>query len=562
MSGISHGFLLSSGDFDTIDIPGATNTFVKGVNDRGTLCGFYDFGASPSGFCAQIVAEPDRFALVLLGALALCCWIPRMRETARLRIVRHRGRATQLSDITGMITLTLATLFPLTVLAQGSSLTFVYPLDNQIVGGPNLVLYAATRSPSPDQAIIFELSLDGTDFVELPLQEAPDLGVGSYTTSVDTTALPVGSVFFRAQFASDTTGPIISVQVRRTPTPACRVSRLSSLMIMQDCSASQDDNGGITSYVFEFGDNTAPVVSASPTVTHSYSAFGTYPVSVTVIDAMNLSSTLYKQLVLVQLALLQNRPMCGCSQMTVNRRGRSTLPDARRPRNPMNPAAGFNEAPLGLDPMFVTFNFEVSAALTRNSDPTRCVEGQDVRATFTNLLGRGMADYMVCAGGRMPPPRCTNNRDCDTLTTCNGGLVDGQSCATAAGVQRCLLGGGQCNRMMDGMCMAFPFDGANGPRGTDDYRVPYPDDGGPKLHTSDGRAIWLDFPGAAPRFTQANIGQDFRFDGDFLASVTGAGGNCSCHFTIVLDWNNAARRYRDASGIMLVNDSMNCVLGN
>lgn len=495
--------------------------------------------------------------LATLGNTAVCSlfWA---YQVGLFKMICRRGRAI-LSGCGGAMVLFSAMLAaPSTVLAWSSSLNFIYPLDNQIVGGPNLMLYAATNTPRPDRVIIFELSLDGTNFVKLPQQEAPDFGAGSYTTSVDTTALPVGSVFFRARFAADTIGPIISVQVRRTPTPSCQVSRQSSLSIILDCSATQDENGGITAYDFNFGDNTPEVTTTSPSITHSYSALGTYPVSITATDAINLSTTLYKQLVLVRLTLLKNRPMCGCSQMTVASTGMSTLADLRRP----NGMGGFNPAPLGADPDFLSFNFEVSATLTPDSDPTLCMEGQEVRRTATNAITGAAVSKMACAAGRMPLlASCVNDRQCDTLTTCNGGVQNGQSCATAAGVQRCLLGGGTCRRLMDGMCTPFPFDGANGPRGSDDYRSPFPDDGGTKLHAPPtGMPIWIDFPGLPKTVTHANAPRDFRYDADFLATVTGAGGNCSCHFVVVIDWNNMTKMYRPATGLTIEfdEDSVNC----
>jgi len=76
------------------------------------------------------------------------------------------------------------------------------------------------------------------------------------------------------------------------------------------------------------------------------------------------------------------------------------------------------------------------------------------------------------------------------------------------------------------------------------------------------RPIWIDFPGLSPQFTQANLGRDFRMDSDFLAFLRGPTRSCSCHFTVVLDWDATNNRYRAATAIALVNDAetVNCVL--
>jgi len=110
------------------------------------------------------------------------------------------------------------------------------------------------------------------------------------------------------------------------------VARLGSLRVQFDCSASQDSNGGITSYAFDFGDGSGVVTSASPIVAHSYTRFGIFPISVSETDAIGLSSTLLKQIYLAQYALIQGRPTCGCEKMTVTGlRGNTTLSDSRRP---------------------------------------------------------------------------------------------------------------------------------------------------------------------------------------------------------------------------------------
>jgi PKD repeat protein len=556
-----HGFLLGPGGFSEVDVPAALDTFAKGVNNRGTFCGFYDFGGASQGFCAQAIPEPGILGLFLVGVFSLCCarWI---RNIGLLNLRREGENVKPLRASTWLSLLLMAVvLLPALARAQGQPLNFIYPADGEFVGGPNLMLWASSDGVQPiNVAVIFEVSLDGQNFLILPREDAPDYGPGSFTTSVDTTALPVGTVFFRARFETDSTGPLISVQVRRPPAPSCKVTRFSSLSVMFDCSASQDSNGGITSYAFDFGDGTAPVTTSSPSVTHFYPKLGYYPVSFTTTDAIGLSTTLYKQLTLVQLALLQNRPKtCGCASMTVSRGGNSTLVDLRRRMR----------GALGPDDTFVSFNFEVSAMLAAGSDPSLCMEGQEIRRTSTVTIAGGAqppTHKRACSAGRMPLlPSCTNDRQCDNMT-CNGGALNGQTCNTTAAALRCQVGAGMCVSVNppDGRCTTYPFDGANGPRGTDDYRAPLPDDAAVKLHLPNGTPIWLDLAGL-PDNTRAmavTARTDLRYDADFLAFVRGPGGNCSCHFTVVLDFDSSnpngqrpTGQYRAATGLTLVNDA-------
>ena len=585
-SGFAHGFQSSGGGFSSFNFPGALNTYDKGSNDFGTAVGFFDHGGASQGFA---VPEPGSFALIVAG---LCLCVSRARVRGALAAIAKARLGFPVA-----LLIVSAALTPAPIEAQSTGLTFVYPINGQVVGGPNLMLYAFTATPPSGVSVIFDYSADGINFIPLASQDAPDFGIGSYTTGVDLTVLPVGTAFFRARFETDLTGPMVMVQIARPPTASCRVIRLTALSVRYDCSGSQDQNGGITAYMFDFGDGSAPMTSPSPVVTHSYPAFGEYPLTVTETDAIGLSSTLYKQLVLVQLALLQNRPTCGCTAMTVRATGNGVLPDVRRPvcvggtqnnqacRTPAQVVAcvagggqcRFTVAPLGPDPMFLSLNFEVAATLARGSDPMLCTEGQLARRTanMTNFK-------MACTAGRVRPI-CSNDAGCDTIAcqgsntgvtdcntqrnqvactssggrcilTCAGGTQNNQACTTVAQAAACLLGGGLCRGRGDGRCTQFPFNG--NARGNDDYSLPFPE--GPKAHVDDS-VIWLDSPGAA--FLPLAGAPALRFDADFLSFVNGPAGNCSCHFTFTIDWNGMMYVI-PPTGITLVNDaeSVNCTV--
>ncbi len=59
-----------------------------------------------------------------------------------------------------------------------------------------------------------------------------------------------------------------------------------------DASSSWDNDGtGIVSYQFDWGDGQSSGPQASPSATHVYAAYGSYSVTVTVVDRADLSST-------------------------------------------------------------------------------------------------------------------------------------------------------------------------------------------------------------------------------------------------------------------------------
>jgi hypothetical protein len=524
-SGDADGFVYSGGTFNTVDYPGALDTYLKGGNDMGTYAGFYDFGGDPFGFTAQMVPEPGTMVLLLIGGLCLFgC------KRRRLGVFRAAGRG---SRLIGLAAALLAV--SVCLQAQSSPLSFIYPGNNQIVGGTNQLLYAASPDPAVTGSVVFDMSLDGVNWTPLVLQDAPDFGVGSYTTGVDLTQFAVGPVYFRARFDTDSTGPVIVVQNRLLPSASCKVSRLSSLSDRFDCSASTDSNGGIVSYAFDFGDGTS-AVSASPSVTHSYPSFGIFPFDVTVTDDVGLTSTSYKQLLHLQVDLIEKRPSCGCDQMTVS----ASIPNLSRlgdPRRPFLPGV-FNPMPLGPDPVFITYNFQITADLTKDSDPALCTEGQEAKGSV-GFTGHTQ-DKMACSAGKTLSV-CKKNSDCDFPAL--PGL---------------------------GVCSPYPDNGPSSQRGNDDYTSPF--DLGPKQYLPPSQIVWIDDPGASALARQAAVaadphGLDYSEAIDFLAFVKGnalTGGNsCSCHFTVNLSWLYATGSYfLPGTFINLVNDAetQNCVI--
>ena len=81
-----HGFVYMGGQFTTLDATGALGTRAAGINGSGTVVGFFDdSNAGAHGFVAvQSVPEPGTMTLAVLGAVSLlaarACRSPRGRE--------------------------------------------------------------------------------------------------------------------------------------------------------------------------------------------------------------------------------------------------------------------------------------------------------------------------------------------------------------------------------------------------------------------------------------------------------------------------------------------------
>jgi len=196
-------------------------------------------------------------------------------------------------------------IFALTALAIASNveaveppLSFITPREGQTIGGDNVFLWVVSTDPEFadfDRPVTIEASLDAQNFVELPQVQAPDRGLGSYTTALDSTAFPSGPLLLRARFADDTTGTVIQVSINRLPQPSCNLSSAGDRghLVLFDCSASSDPDGSIVSYEWDFGDGTT-LVTQDPIVMHRYPFFGQFPFQLTVVDDDGVSSARLK----------------------------------------------------------------------------------------------------------------------------------------------------------------------------------------------------------------------------------------------------------------------------
>ena len=431
--------------------------------------------------------------------------------------------------------------------APGEKFDFIFPRENQVIAGERVLLWVSSPvmdNPVRRRDLVFELSLDGEHFQTLPQSNAPDLGPASHTTTLDTRLLPVGIVFLRARLVDPDVVRTIRVRVGRLPEPQCRVMPESKQkgLVRFDCTRSSDMDGRITSYRWKFGDGSSSTTTTG-LISHRYNQEGRFPFELTVTDDDGFTATLLRDLVhLAGLFMMDDRKQCGCDEMTVTATGKSVLGDFRRKKND-----AFEPVPLGFDPDYMSFNFEVSAALSEDSDPNLCSEGQEAKGTFTQ--GKFVSHKHACTAGR-DLPHCSQNSSCDTHT-CRGGFKNGKSCDSFEAAFGCNLGGGVCRANNDGVCTEYPVNGPK--RGDDDYRVDYSKGEGPKIHCPSCDApTWVDAPGF-PDLEQVYANSNMKFELDFLSFVKG-NSTCQCHFRVLVDWDAAKKKLTAASGITLVKD--------
>jgi hypothetical protein len=81
-AGVRHGYLLSGGNFRTLDFPDALDTVALGINDAGELVGFYADVSGLHGLLATTIPEPSTLTLLEVGSLSLICLVCRRWEKA------------------------------------------------------------------------------------------------------------------------------------------------------------------------------------------------------------------------------------------------------------------------------------------------------------------------------------------------------------------------------------------------------------------------------------------------------------------------------------------------
>ena len=137
------------------------------------------------------------------------------------------------------------------------------------------------------------------------LRYAFDFGDGSAPVVQDSASAQhtysTGGQYTAQVTVTDTAGlsDVTTQAVTVGTAPAAPVAKLSvtpasgtaPVEVTADASASTDPQGRPLSYAFDFGDGSATVVQDTPTAKHTYSAPGSFPVSVTLTNGASLSDT-------------------------------------------------------------------------------------------------------------------------------------------------------------------------------------------------------------------------------------------------------------------------------
>lgn len=116
------------------------------------------------------------------------------------------------------------------------------------------------------------------------LQKAGAVGVGHYLSGATTNG-PMKVSYDSVTVASDDAQPPVENQAPE----AQFTTSTDALVLNADASGSKDPDGGIVSYIWDFGDGTPPETGTQPMVQHSYANSGTYTVTLRVVDEAGAS---------------------------------------------------------------------------------------------------------------------------------------------------------------------------------------------------------------------------------------------------------------------------------
>ncbi len=260
---------------------------------------------------------------------------------------------------------------------------------------------------------------------------------------------------------------------------------------------------------------------------------------------------------------------CYCTGMTIKNDPSqlTTLAFDNRGRPPswnQLPDPG-GKAPLGPDPDYYSYNFEVVATVL--GKPDACKEGQTAKASFT-----GKPPWKsFCAGYLEPFITCVSPEGCPPFY-CVGGSYDGLFCKSKDDIKLCTSNSGKC--VGRGTCKMYPFDGKEW--GDDDYKdTTYPN----KKHFvnndgTGGTIVWDDLPGAS-RVRHDQRPMNYVGVWDFISEVRGSsdekGTNkaetCRCHYQLQMEWDPQNKVYKNTVLKPVADDpkapnrnSLNCTL--
>ena len=201
--------------------------------------------------------------------------------------------------------------------------------------------------------------------------------------------------------------------------------------------------------------------------------------------------------------------------------------------------------------------------------PGDCV--QDLEAKATIVAESVTSHKMACSKGRNLAV-CQDDTDC-LPHICSGGNgvgangdpiggqpVDPEDTGGYENYVVCLESGGTVV-VPDGGGVCTKYTESGSAYGTDGYEAAYSgyfQVEGPKVNLPGPSSVWIDTPGWPNRAIGSS--GPLKYDGDYVAKMSGPAGGCQCHFTVEVDINSAGQQ-TSRSAITLVNDSdtVNCI---
>ena len=444
-------------------------------------------------------------------------------------------------------------------------LRIVMPLDGAVVpDGPNTLILAEGQEGTDldaEEGVVFEFSLDGEQWWELPAQVVMDPEHGGWAEGVSADGFEAERLFLRARPGEDfyaTRGDVIEVQLNRTPVVDLMFyfeygsDEITGGQLVLDASGSYDPDGEIAYYRWHIRGEM--VETAEPFFVVPYAALE--PGETFSVEAIDWFGTPGRE----EFDVPREAPrdgvparkarQCGCDSMVIR---------FDPAKNSIITIPGLGQPAYGPHPTNVSAIFEIDARL--HGDPELCEEWQRVKRTSTVdggvAAGGSESHKRACVGGT-ERATCENDSDCYPLwCQAPGGARteivnahDRLACELKAGL------GYTVEEERRGTCESFPLSGAT--LGNDDYRAQYPGDMGPKIHVP-GRAVWWDAPGF--REARATTTHDLKYEADFEAVLAGEDGLCRCRFHLLQEWDKDAGAWVTTPTITLdAAGSVNCTL--
>ena len=214
----------------------------------------------------------------------------------------------------------------------------IFPEDGTVVSDITLIVAEETSSLSPFEiySALFEYSTDGVTWTEI-WNETDLLGDRESSFFIwdamwDTRSVPSGFYFIRVvmeTFDGQTAWDRIMLEVNKPPISIATATQIQEVgEVLFDGSQSEDTDGSVTSWKWDFGDGE---VATGPVIEHVYTDLTlSYEVMLTVSDDRDIVSSSHYTLSFpfcTDTLLFQETEKCECTSIAVRKEGKALGPD-------------------------------------------------------------------------------------------------------------------------------------------------------------------------------------------------------------------------------------------